>query len=439
MVGGDGLPWWLWLENFVCQNERIWTLGGHYQAHPLDPPMNMLTNLICVTVKCWAIGNQHPSVTVIHHFLFSLSLCNMKDLYSTGKTSTWCKSAKSLPSFLLFGEKPSPHCVTWCNFPKPYFTHHWTSHWGPGRKATPTWPKKEAILWLNICISCNFQQLWFSWQKNSHPNPPPPAAKEGKNYETESIHFMQFPATLVQLAEKPLPPPPSGQRKKKFWDWIYPLHAISSNFGSAGRKAPPPPPSQRGKKFWGWIYPFHAISSNFGSAGRKAPPPMAKERKNSVTESIPFMQFPATLVQLAEKSPPVAKEGKFWHWIYPFCAISSNFGSAGRKAPPPAAKEGKFLRRNLSISCNFQQLQFSWQKSPPVAKERKNSETESIPFMQFPATLVQLAEKTPPTAKEGKILRLNLSISYYFQQLWFSCQKSPPPPFSWETWLPSYM
>ena len=27
-VGGRGLPRWLRFENFVCQNERIWTLGG---------------------------------------------------------------------------------------------------------------------------------------------------------------------------------------------------------------------------------------------------------------------------------------------------------------------------------------------------------------------------------------------------------------------------
>ena len=89
---------------------------------------------------------------------------------------------------------------------------------------------------------------------------------------------------------------------------------------------------------------------------------------------------------------------KFWDWIYPFHAISSNFGSASRKVPPPQwPKREKILRLNLSLSSNFQQLWFSWQKSPPppAAKEGKNYETESIPFMQFQATLVQLAEKTP--------------------------------------------
>ena len=86
------------------------------------------------------------------------------------------------------------------------------------------------------------------------------------------------------------PSPPSGQTGKFFLDSIYPFHAISSNFSSAGRKASPP---GWGKIFLHWIYPFQAISSNF--------------------------------VFVAEKL----------HWIYPFQAISSNFGFCGRKAPPP--------------------------------------------------------------------------------------------------------
>ena len=41
-----------------------------------------------------------------------------------------------IPHTLLpFGEILSSHHVIWCNFAKPYFMHHWTSHLGPGRKA----------------------------------------------------------------------------------------------------------------------------------------------------------------------------------------------------------------------------------------------------------------------------------------------------------------
>ena len=82
------------------------------------------------------------------------------------------------------------------------------------------------------------------------------------------------------------------------------------------------------------------------------------------------------------------------------------------KKSPPAAKQGKILRLDLSISCNFQQLWFSWQKSSP-----------------------------PPAATQGKILRLDLSLSCNFQQLWFSWQKSALPfsAFYWETQLALHM
>ena len=73
---------------------------------------------------------------------------------------------------------------------------------------------------------------------------------------------------IGDLAEKT--PHPQWQKWQKFLDWKYPFYEISSNFGSAGRKATPH--SKTGKKFLNWIYPFHAISRSFASAGRKAPP-----------------------------------------------------------------------------------------------------------------------------------------------------------------------
>ena len=40
--------------------------------------------------------------------------------------------------------------------------------------------------------------------KNWAEKPPPhPSGQTGKTFQPGSIHFMQFPATLVQLAEKP--------------------------------------------------------------------------------------------------------------------------------------------------------------------------------------------------------------------------------------------
>ena len=144
------------------------------------------------------------------------------------------------------------------------------------------------------------------------------------------------------------------------------MYHRTSHWGT-GRKAPPPCSGQTGENFLDSIYPFHVISSNFGSAGRKAPPPQ-DESKNFYTGSIHFWQFPATLVFVAEPPPPTPTRmrEKNVHWIYPFQAISSNFGFCGRKAPPlPPQDEGFFFTPDLSISGNFQQLWFLWQKSPP--------------------------------------------------------------------------
>ena len=58
---------------------------------------------------------------------------------------------------------------------------------------------REIFFTLDLSISGNFQQLWFLWQK-----PPPP--DEGKFFYTGFIHFRQFPATLVFVAEKPPTP-----------------------------------------------------------------------------------------------------------------------------------------------------------------------------------------------------------------------------------------
>ena len=96
-------------------------------------------------------------------------------------------------------------------------------------KSPPPAAKQGKIFRLNLSISCDFKQLWFSRQKS----PPPPY--EGNFFYTGSIHFRQFPATLVFVAEKP----PRGQTGKFFLHWIYPFQAISSNFGFCGRKAPP--------------------------------------------------------------------------------------------------------------------------------------------------------------------------------------------------------
>ena len=109
----------------------------------------------------------------------------------------WQKSPP--PLFLPFGEILSLCCSTWCNFKDWYFMHHWISRWWQvGRKA-------------------------------------PPPQDEGNFFDFRFIHFRQFWATLVFVAEKP---PPSAWGKI-FWLWIYQFQVILSKFGFCGRKAPP--------------------------------------------------------------------------------------------------------------------------------------------------------------------------------------------------------
>ena len=214
-----------------------------------------------------------------------------------------------------------------------------------GRKSTP--PKmRENFLTPDLSISDNFEQLWFLWQKS-----PPPRMRE-IFFDFRSIHFRQFWATLVFVAEPPQwgkfltpdfsisdnfeqirilwqkSPPPWG---KIFWQQIYPFEAISSNFGFCGRKAPPP--QDEGKFFWHQIYPFEAILSNFGFCGRKAPLPPRMREIFLDTRSIHLRQLRATLDFVAEKPPPQ------WGKI--------------------------FLTPDLSIWGNFEQIRILWQKSPP--------------------------------------------------------------------------
>ena len=156
---------------------------------------------------------------------------------------------------------------------------------------------------------------------------------------------------LIQIGWKAFPPPPP---------YFLPFGEILSLCHVTSRKFAKP-------------YLMHHKTSHLGP-GRTPPPPPPTSRqteKNSETGSIHFMQFPATLVNWQKIPPP---------------------------PNPLMAKQGKILRLDPSISCHFQQLWFTWQKSSPTPSSQtgKNSETRSIHFIQFRATLVQLAEKPPP-------------------------------------------
>ena len=137
-----------------------------------------------------------------------------------------------------------------------------------------------------------------------------------------------------------------------------------------GRKAPLPRP-QSEENFWLRIYPFGAISSNFGFVAEE-PPPTPKVRKIFDFGCIHLGQFQATLV--------------LW-----------------QKSPPPPPKWGKFLTSDLSIWGDFKQLWFLWQKSPPPPPPKWGKFlTSDNPLGQFRATLV-LWQKSPPYPKVRKI------------------------------------
>ena len=222
-----------------------------------------------------------------------------------------------------------------------------------------------------------------------------------------SIHFMSFPVTFF-LAEKP--PPPPDIRENSFTLNL----SISCNFQQlwffCGRKAIPP---GWGKIFLYWIYPFYAISSNFGFCGRKAPPPLLVDlRENILTLNLSIScNFQQLWFFCGRKAPLPRTEGIFClHWIYQFHAISSNFGFFSGKAPPPPPMNigGKiWFTLNLSISCNLLSnfVHPSGRKAPPPPQnpQGKKIYTESIHFMQFPATLVNFAgRKASPPQNQDK-------------------------------------
>ena len=269
-----------------------------------------------------------------------------------------------------------------------------------GRKAPP--PAWGKIFWLWIYP---FQAILSNFGFCGRKAPPP---GWGKIFDFGSIHFRQFWATLLFVAEKETPTPEKPPRmREKFLTLDL---SISGDFEQV--QVPPlgeilccsrckahwisPPPPGWGKFFWLWIYPFQVILSKFGFCGRKAPPPQ-DEGKFFDFGSIHFRQFWASVAFVA------------------------------REALPLRMRE-IFLTLDLSISGDFEQVWFLVAESPPPQDEGKFFDFGSIHFRWFWASLVFVAEKPPPRMRE-KILTLDLSISGNFEQVWFLWQKSPPPLF----------
>ena len=136
--------------------------------------------------------------------------------------------------------------------------HHWISLWFLWQKRPPPPGWGKIFLTLDLSISGNFEQLWFLWQKS------PPSPGWGKFFDFRSIHFRQFQATLVFVAETP------SQDEGNFSDFR------SIHF----------------RQFWATLV-FVA----------EKPPPQ-DEGKFFDLRSIHFRQFQAPLVFVAEKPPP---------------------------------------------------------------------------------------------------------------------------------------
>ena len=138
---------------------------------------------------------------------------------------------------------------------------------------------------------------------------------------------------------------------------------------------------------------MHHWISHWWLVGRKAPPP----RQGNIFDfrSIHFRWFQATLVFVAEKPPPPPKmrQNFFDFRSIHFRQFRATLVFVAEK-PPPKMREN-FLTSDLSISGDFEQLWFLWQKSPPPQDEAKFFDFRSIHFRRFWATLVFVAEKPP--------------------------------------------
>ena len=116
-------------------------------------------------------------------------------------------------------------------------------------------------------------------------------------------------------------------------------------------------------------------------------------------------------------------------WIY---AKNKHSWKLGRKAPPPPPKNREiFFRLDLSISCNFQQLSFRWQKSPPPSLPLLSLRSllllpHSLPFL---TTSIPPPPSPPSPRNRAIFFRLDLSISCNFQQPWFQAAGKPPLSF----------
>ena len=310
-----------------------------------------------------------------------------------------------------------------------HFRLFWASLVFVAEKPPPS--MRENFLTLDLSISGNFEQVWFLWQKS-------PLQDEGKFFDFGSIHFRWFWASLVFVAEKS---PPSFFCLLVRYSARVAAHDVTSRtdisciieYHIVDKLAEKPPLPKMREIF---LTSDLSISGNFEQLWflwQKRPP--LRMRENFLTLDLSISGDFEQVWFLWQKSPPsflpfgetLGSCCSTWHnftdWYFMHHWIS-HWWRVGRKATPP--DEGNFLSSDLSISGNFEQLWFLWQKSPPPPDEGNFSDFGSIHFRWFWASLLFVAEKHPPPRMRENFLTLDLSISGDFEQVWFLWQKSSP-------------
>ena len=194
--------------------EQLWFL---WQKSPLPKEGNFLTPDLSIWgnfEQLWFLWQKSPPPS------------SMREIFLTPDLSIWGNFEHL---WFLWQKKPPP-----LKYEGNFFdtrTIHLRQFWATlvfvAEKPPP--PMIE-IFWHQ---SYPFQAISATLVFVAEKHPPP---RMRKFFDFRSIHFRQFSATLVFVAENhPLP-----RWEKNFWHQIYPFEAILSNFGFYGRKAPPP-------------------------------------------------------------------------------------------------------------------------------------------------------------------------------------------------------
>ena len=249
--------------------------------------------------------------------------------------------------------------------PPPRMRENFLAQIYPFQQFQANFPSSQEVLFCHKNQSCSklseiihFTNFWATLVFEAEK--PPPLQDEGKFFGTRSIHFRKFWATLVCVAEKPPPP-----RMREIF--LTPDLSISGNFEQLCFLCHKSPPPQQLLEIV--LTPDLFISRNFWAtlvfvAEKPRPPHFQDEGKFFDTRSIHFRQFRATLVFVAEKHPL-----------------------------PPRMRE-IFLTPDLSNSGNFEQLWFLWQKSPPppTPRMRENFWHQIYPFQAILSNFGFVAE-----------------------------------------------